>query len=58
MKKFVVVGATIGALALNSRLVIPNLFRDLMCFSIYKGFALLLLVILGKILKQVQDDEL
>ena len=53
MKKFVVV----GVLALNSRLVIPNLFRDLMCFSIYKGFALLLLVILGKILKQVQDDR-
>ena len=46
------------ASTLNSRLVIPNLFRDLLCFNVCKGFTLFILVILGKILKRVQDDIL
>ena len=45
---------------LNSRFVILNLFQDLTCFNVHKGFALFLLMILGKILssaKPPQDDS-
>ena len=35
----------------NYRTVILNSFQDLVCYSVYKGFALFLLVILGKIPK-------
>ena len=53
-----VASAIVGALALNSRLVIPNLFRDLTKYHQKKQGKTLVNAETYQILKRVQDDEL